>query len=315
MPKFRSTQVLIALVISLLTLIPSARAEESIVHFGTFSKAVDYAPYLVAKQKHLFDDALKKFNAKATYEEFQSLPAINEAFASNRLDFVYEAESPCLVGKAAGIDLKIVGVSAFVDVPVLVHKDAHITDLSQLRGKKIAVLAGTSAHYVLLKLLEKANLTKNDVSILNMTPPDAKSAFDSNKIDAWSVWPPFVEQEELSGIGVTLPKASGRILVVMVARGGFVKEKPEITKAVRDVLANARAWVSTHPEEAQKIVTAEWKIPLPVVQRAWARQDWKAGIDKAALQDIQDKADFLKSVGFVRHNVDAKSLVLKPSSD
>lgn len=310
----RSIQVLIALAVSVFTLAPSARADkETIVHFGSFSKAVDYAPYLVAKQKHLFDDALKPLNAKATYEEFQSLPAINEAFASKRLDFVFEAESPCIVGKAAGIDLNIVGVSAFVEVPVLVHKDAHITDLSQLRGKKLAVLAGTSAHYVLLKLLERAHLSKNEVSILNMTPADAKSAFDSNKIDAWAVWPPFVEQEELFGNGITLPKASGLIMVVMVARGGFTKENPKLATAVINVLANTRAWVSTHPDESQKIVSEEWKIPLAVVQKAWTRQNWKAGIDKAALEDLQGKADFLKSVGFVRNNVDAKTLVLKPS--
>jgi len=77
-------------------------------------------------------------NARPTYEEFQSLPAINEAFAAKRLDGVFEAEAPCIVGKAAGIDLKIVAVSALVDVPVIVHKDSHIEKLSDLRGKKIA---------------------------------------------------------------------------------------------------------------------------------------------------------------------------------
>jgi sulfonate transport system substrate-binding protein len=286
---------------------------QRIIRLGTFSKAVDYAPYLVAKQKHLFDAALKPYNAKASFEEFQTLPTINEAFASKKLDAVFEAEAPCIVGRAAGIDLKIVGISAVVDVPVVVHKDSGIRKLSDLKGKKVAVLAGTSAHYVLLKLLERAGLNKNDVSIVDMTPPDAKSAFDSNKLDGWAIWPPFPEQEELAGTGVTIPKASGKVVVIMVARSDFIKNDPKIAKALVSVLNSTRQWVSSHPSESQKIVADELKIPLAVVQRAWTRQDWKATIDQSVLTDIQNKADFLKSVGFVRTNVAVKSLVQQPA--
>lgn len=286
---------------------------QRIIRLGTFSKAVDYAPYLVAKQKRLFDAALKPYNARPTYEEFQSLPTINEAFASKKLDAVFEAEAPCIVGRAAGIDLRIVGISAVVDVPVVVHKDSAVRKLSDLRGKKVAVLAGTSAHYVLLKLLEGAGLNKNDVSILDMTPPDAKSAFDSNKIDGWAIWPPFPEQEELAGTGRTIPKASGKVVVVMVARSDFVKGDPKIVKALVSVLNSTRQWVSSHPSESQKIVADELKIPLAVVQRAWTRQDWKSTIDQSVLTDIQNKADFLKSVGFVRNSVAVKSLVQQPA--
>jgi sulfonate transport system substrate-binding protein len=213
------------------------------------------------------------------------------------------------VGRAAGIDLKVLGLSALVDVPVVVHKDSEIKELPDLRGKKVAVLAGTSAHYVLLKLLKGVGLGKDDVSVLDMTPADAKSAFDSNKIDAWAIWPPFPEQEELAGIGKTIPKASGQVDVVMVLRGDFIKDNPKIAKALVDVLNSTRRWVTTHPSESQQIVATELKLPLAVVQRAWKRQDFTSMIDKATSDDIQSKADFLKSVGFVRKRVDVKDLL------
>ncbi len=284
---------------------------ELIVRLGSFSKAVDYAPYLVAKQKHLFESALKPLNATVSYQEFQTLPSINEAFASKKIDAVFEAEAPCIVGKAAGIDLKILGISAVLNLPILVQKDSSITKISDLRGKRIAVLAGTSAHYVLLKLLENAGLSKSDVSIVNMTPPDAKSAFDSKKVDAWSIWPPFLEQEELAGFGRTIPNTSGKIIVIMAARSDFVKDNPAIAEALTSVLKSTRQWVSSHPVESQKIVAQELKIPLPVIEKAWIKQDWKATIDDSLMKDIQNKADFLKSVGFVRNNVSANSLVLR----
>jgi len=311
--KYLRAASLLLCVLALMPMESATASEQLTVRLGSFSKAVDYAPYLVAKQKHSFEDALKALNARPTYEEFQSLPAINEAFAAKRLDGVFEAEAPCIVGKAAGIDLKIVAVSALVDVPVIVHKDSHIEKLSDLRGKKIAVLSGTSAHYVLLKLLERAGLSKNDVSIVNMVPPDARSAFDSRKVDAWAIWPPFCEQEELSGGAAAITKASGKVIVVMVARADFLKQQPKIAKAVIDVLNSTRAWVRLHPQESQKIVADELKLPLAVVQKAWSRQDWQTNIDDALVHDIQNKADFLKSVGFVRNQVDAKALIVPPT--
>lgn len=306
MSRLFSILVLLAACVNIL---PARCSNERVVHLGTFSRAVDYAPYIVAKQKHLFDAALKACNATPAYEEFQSLPTINEAFATKKLDAVLESEAPCIVGKAAGIDLKILAVSSLVEVPVIVHTKSDITSVAGLRGKKVAVLAGTSAHYVLCKVLEGAGLSKNDVSIVNMTPPDAKSAFDSNKIDAWAIWPPFVEQEELAGTGKCLPKASGVVDVVMVVRADFVKDSPKIAGALVEVLKSARSWVSAHPAEAQEIVAKELKLPLPVVQKAWSRQDWTSTIDKKLTDDVQKKADFLKSVGLVRNVVDVKSLM------
>ncbi|HEY9759056.1 MAG TPA: aliphatic sulfonate ABC transporter substrate-binding protein [Oculatellaceae cyanobacterium] len=286
----------------------SFAAELKNVHMGSFSKAVDYAPYLVAKRKGLFEQALKPLGATAAYDEFQSLPTINEAFATKRLDAVVEAEAPCIVGRAAGIDLKILGVSALVDVPVVVNTKSGINSIAALKGKKVAVLAGTSAHYILCKLLEGAGLGKNDIHIVDMTPPDAKAAFETNKIDAWAIWSPFVEQEELSGQGKALQGASGLVDVVMVARSEFVKDNPKIAKALTDTLNSTRSWVAAHPKESQRIVAEELKLPLPVVEKAWARQDWKSGIDDKLRNDIQKKADFLKSAGLVRKPVDAKGL-------
>jgi len=50
----------------------SSERSELVVRFGSFSKAVDYAPYLVAKKKRLFEATLKRYNAYPTFQEFQT---------------------------------------------------------------------------------------------------------------------------------------------------------------------------------------------------------------------------------------------------
>jgi sulfonate transport system substrate-binding protein len=299
--------------LNLILLCPArGSSPETIVHMGSFSKAVDYAPYLVAKRKHWFEVALKPWHVPVTYDIFQTLPSINEAFAAKKIDVVFEAEAPAIVGKAAGIDIEIKGISAILNLQFLVHKNSGITKIADLKGKKIAVLAGTSAHYGLLKNLEKAGLSKKDVSILDMTPPDARSAFESNKIDAWAVWPPFVQQAIIAGTGATIPGADAQIDVVMVMRHGFEVDHKDWAAAIVKTLNEAKAWIMKNPAEAQKITSEELNVPLNVVQMAWPTHQFDAQLNPTVMADIQKKADFLKSVGFVRKAVDVNTLVSSP---
>lgn len=95
----------------------------------------------------------------------------------------------------------------------------------------------------------------------------------------------------------------------MVARSDFVRKNPQIAKALVDVLNSTRKWVIAHPQESQEIVSAELKLPLAVVQRAWKRQDWSSSLDQKLCNDMQKKADFLKTIGLVRNRVDVNTLV------
>ena len=103
------------------------------INIGSFSKAIDYAPYLVAKNKGWFDDVAGKYGTTIKYTEFQSLPPINEAFATNNIDLVFEAEAPAIVGKSAGIDLKIVEAGVFLTQEIIVSQDSSIQDVKGLK--------------------------------------------------------------------------------------------------------------------------------------------------------------------------------------
>src|SRR5215204_661423 len=73
-----------------------------VVKIGSFFTAIDYAPYLVAKNQRWFEDAFQKAGATVEYTTFQSLAPINESFATNQVDVVFEAEPPAIIGRAGG---------------------------------------------------------------------------------------------------------------------------------------------------------------------------------------------------------------------
>jgi sulfonate transport system substrate-binding protein len=294
-------------------ILPVAATGEKKVNIGSFSVAVDYAPYLIAKKKGWFDEALAKKGFKASYTAFQSLPPINESLATGKVDFMFEAEPAAIIGEAAGIDLKIVGISCYLIQEILVPNDSPIKQASQLKGKTIAVLAGTSSHYGLLKMIGKAGLKPSDINVVNMVPPDAKNAFETKKVDGWAVWPPFVEQEEISGKGRKLPKGDAVINSIMAVRSKFSQENPGVVKDMVAVLQRSKEWIIKNPAEAQEIVATEINVPLNVVKKSWPSHNWAAKLTPVVGADIQSKANFLKDNSFIKRAVDVKTELIDTS--
>ena len=103
---------------------PATTPSVTTVHIGRFFTAVDYAPYLIARFRHSFEDSLTPKGVTVEYTEFQTLPAINEALATAKADVVFEAEPPAIIGKAAGIDVQIRDISCSLVQEILVHPDS-----------------------------------------------------------------------------------------------------------------------------------------------------------------------------------------------
>lgn len=275
------------------------------LRIGTFSKAIDYAPLYIARNKGWIEEVAKKYGMTVEYTEFQSLPPINEALATNNIDFVFAAEAPAIIGRAAGIDSKILYPSASITQEVIVQKDSPIQGFKDLKGKKIAVLAGTSAHYLLVKTLERNGLSADDVQIIDMTPPNAKAAFETNQVDGWAIWPPFIEQELVAGYGKTI-KADGYTQVVAIARGGFIKEQPELVREVGATIKQGQDWIVQNEKEAQNIIAKEIDLPLEVVELSWPKENFNFSLGPVEIKDAQEKADFLQSIGLIKRKVNVE---------
>lgn len=280
-----------------------------VVRIGSFSTAVDYGPLFVAKAKGYFDEELSKVNAKAEFTEFQTLPSITEAFASDQIEFVFQAEPPAIIARSGGNDVRIVGISCSLRQEVIVPSNSAITAIPELRGRKIAVLAGTSSHYGLLKIAQAAGLSTGDISVIDMVPPDAKAAFSRGEVDAWAVWPPWVEQELLAGTGRVIPASEALIHSVVVARGSFIDQNGAEARAVLQAVGRARSWMLENPGEAKSVLAEQLKLPLEVVNLAWPKHDWSATLSAGVIGDIQAKADFLVDQKKIRNRVDVTHLV------
>ncbi len=49
----------------------------------------------------------------------------------------------------------------------------------------------SSAHYLLVRAVEKAGLQWSDITPVYLPPADARAAFERGSVDAWAIWDPF----------------------------------------------------------------------------------------------------------------------------
>jgi sulfonate transport system substrate-binding protein len=285
---------------------PAEASPKSIaVRIGTMGDAVDYSPYMIAQAKGWFEEAFRPYGASSVeYTSFQALAALNEAIGAGRVDIIFEAEPPAIIGRAVGNDLRVTGISCSLTQEILVRADSQIRQTQDLRGTRLTVPAGTSSHYNVLAILREAGVSDADLEIIDMNPPDARVAFETGAVEAWAIWPPWVEQQVVAETGRVLPDATAQIHSLMSIRGSFEDANPEIAEAALEVLNRAKEWIRANPEEAQQIVAETLKLDIEVIRLAWPKHDWTAVLDSGVVLDIQDKADFLYDNGLIRNPVD-----------
>ena len=153
---------------------------------------------------------INKLPFKVKWVDFTSGPPMVQAMGSGSVDIGGVGDAPPAFAAAGGSKIKIVGarITPSAAGAVVVPKGSSITSIQQLKGKTIAAPEGTTADYHLLTVLAAAGLTKKQVTVDNLQPADALSAFTSGKVDAWDTWSPYIEEATVQDGGKVL--ASGK---------------------------------------------------------------------------------------------------------
>ena len=141
---------------------------------------------------------------------------------------------------------------------ILVHADSPITSIADLRGKRIAVGKGSSAHGHILGQLNKAGLTPADVKLVFLQPADALSAFTQRQADAWAIWDPYTAQagsSSVRSIGQAKDVTNGYWFGVASDQA---LADPKRNTALSDLLVRfekAARWAQDHPDSSGRRAT------------------------------------------------------------
>ena len=272
---------------------------------------------VVARQQGVIEKRLAAQGTKVQWVEFQAGPPLLEALNAGSIDFGYTGDAPPIFSQAAGGNLVYVSASAPSGdgEAILVKDDSPIRSVADLKGRKVAVGRGTSAHNLLIAALEKAGLTFSDITPAYLTPADAGSAFANDSVDAWAIWDPYFAVGQARSKTRVLA-TSGQTLDVsayFLANRTFADKHPGVIASALSGLSESAAWAEGHREEVAQALTAVTGIPYPIQKVAADRTQFGVRpLSDTILSSQQATADRFHRLGLIPKPIIVRDAVWTP---
>src|SRR5471032_448376 len=312
MSKPLKNAVLTSLVVALaLSFVLPAQARET-VRIG-YQKSSTLITLL--KTQGTLEKTLAENNIDVTWHEFSSGLPLLEALNVGNVDISADvADTVPIFAQAA--QAKLTYFAEETPSPtaqaIVVRADSPIQQLSDLKGKKIAVTKAAGTHYLLIAALEKAGLKFADIQPAYLSPADGRAAFENNKVDAWVTWEPFLTSVQRQLPTRTLADGTGLASYKRYYLTGtpYAKAHPEVLKLVYEQLHQAGEWVKSHPRDAAKVLGPLWgNLDVATVEAANAHRSYEVQpVTVEQLGEQQKIADAFFKAGLLPKAVDAQDV-------
>lgn len=271
----------------------AARAE---IKVG-YSDWPGWVAWAIAEQKGFF----KKHGADVKLVWFANYTDSISALSSGQLDANCQTWSDTMAPVAKGVALKVVLVNDNSAGNDAVMAGPKIKSMAGLKGKTIGLEEFSVSHFLLVNALARNKMSAKDVKIVNLAAGDAAAAFLSGRVDAATVWNPWVNKIELSGKGKALftsKEVPGLIPDLLVA------QEKSVAAHRKDFVGMVKAWyeverfIREHPDEAVKIMSQvvgltpeEYKVFLPGTRFFGEKENLEAfGTDAATPKTLLGSA-------------------------
>lgn len=259
---------------------------------------------------------LKDVPYKIEWKEFPAAAPLLEALSAGAIETGLVGDAPFTFAAAASVPVKAIAAirQTREGLAILVPGSSTIKSFDDLKGKKIGTGRGSVGHQLLLAALEKHGLSVSDVQLVFLLPSDAKVAYSSGSIDAWSTWEPYTSQEEVLFGARRIVTGEGLTpgLSFLVSRPEPIRDKRAQLEDFVRRLTQARAWsqasanVANYAETWGKLMGIPKRVPLQWFQRAKIRI---APIDDSVVADEQSTIDLYYRTGLIKTKLDARDIV------
>ena len=284
---------------------------------ATFSRGDDHV-LRVANQKGqvkammLASGALDGAPYKVEWSEFPAAQPLLAAVGGGAADLGLAADAPFIFAWQSGSPVKAIAVQAPVNqapeaLAVLVKTGSPIRTAQDLVGRSVATTRGSIGHHLLLQALERARIPADKVRITFLPPGDAKAAFDSGAIDAWSTWTPYTNVAVKEGArAVVDAKDYGLPLYIDIAYADSIGPKRALLADFLKREAQAVAWARAHPDAFAQVLAKETGLPLDIARASFDRNNRVSRpLDKTVVAHERDITRRFERAGFVKHPRDA----------
>lgn len=271
---------------------------------------------VIAQQQKVIEKALAPKGTTVKWVEFTAGPPIVEALNVGSIDLGWTGDAPPIFGQSAGAAISYVAAlpSNGKGEAIFVKPGSDIKTVADLKGKKVGVGKGTSAHNLLVAALEKAGVDFKDITPVYLGPPDAAAAFASDKIDAWAVWDPYfaIAETRYKPRVLTTSAETLNVKTYFLANSKFANAHPDAVTTTIAALKEAADWASVNRDKVAQALHDVTNVPLEAQTLAANRSDFDIGpVTPEIIKSQQETADRFFKLGLIPKKIDVAEAVWK----
>jgi NitT/TauT family transport system substrate-binding protein len=235
------------------------------------------------------------------------------AVVTRSVDFGTYGLAAATLGGAAGEPVVIIGAQCNRGMAVVAGAKSGISSIKDLKGKKVAILPGSTQEVVILDRLKMEGMSIKDIQPIRVAFSEMPAALERGDVDAFVGAEPGPSISVAKGVGkiVEYPYSTptGSVNMVMTTHELMTKNDPELVKvfltihrkATEYAMANRAAFVDMAVQKlGQPKATIE--IAAPNVELTWNTDaDWVTRakyygsemLDKKQIRQLPDYAKFI----------------------
>ena len=253
-------------------------------------------PIIASKQGFFAEEGLD-----VSIEYVQAARFAMDAVVSGTADFGTVVEiNLAYLAFSGNEDIRLIStiVKSF-DSGIIARQDSGISSPSDLEGKRLGVLTGTTSEIFADRFLDANGVDKNGISIQSLQPVAMQTALVERNIDAASVWHPFI---------YNIAKAVGDENVVIfkdptaytgymniATSADFLNEKPGVAARFLRAQKKALEFIRSNPSEAQEIVAREIDLDIEIVRAIWDEYEFLTELDVDGLTIVlENEANWIR---------------------
>ncbi|MBD2436545.1 ABC transporter substrate-binding protein [Nostoc sp. FACHB-110] len=233
------------------------------VQFGSF---VGEYPMIIAQEKGLFK--AQGVDVEIIYRTYVKLEQAN--FGAGKYDGGSISLGSFIILSATNPDVQgvlVIDESMGADVVVA---QSQIKTVADLKGKKLGANLGGFSEVFVTEMLKSANLTSDDVSLVQSEALEIPQRLKNNVIQAGHTWQPYLSEAMKSGGNILFSskETPGLVLDLVIFRKDIIQDRPE------DVRAFVRAWLQAvsywqeNIQEGNAIISKALNIPINTISLA-----------------------------------------------
>ena len=189
----------------------------------------------------------------AVFNKFSGWPELKEAMMSGQIKAAYLLAPMVMDLADRGVPVKIVALGHRSGAVIMTGVNSAARNMGDLRGKRIAIPSRFAVDNIFVhRMMKQYGLRNEDVTLVEMAPPDMPAALYAGAIDAFATGEPFGALAQRKGFGrilhMTRDEWPRYICCVLTVRQDLIDSDRRTVQRLVDHVLSAGVWLESGGE-------------------------------------------------------------------